>query len=156
MLQMQRKLNKDLGSRLEKTLTDSEAATDKCRSRFDMAVEELERVLLSKAGENAKDAANLPHEINMNNMSKSRTLGKAMSKLKGGPKNPAQMQKMEEEARAKMNAMSDAYRQQVLSTQTIRQEYFNLQMPKMLKVCRHLSLFFYIRYTESCLCARSP
>lgn len=132
-----RKVNKELGTRLERNLVDSESLTEKCKTRFDQAVEELERILLSKAGENAKDNANLPHEVSSTTSSggaSKRTLGKAIGKLKGGPKNPAQLQKLEEEARSKMNSMSDAYRQQVIATQTIRQEYFNLQLPRMLKV----------------------
>jgi hypothetical protein len=134
-----RKSAKDLGARLERNLTDSEISTEKSRNRFDVSVEDLEKILLSKAGENAKDSNNFPstgtdsYGLGAAGAGK-KTFGKAMSKLKGGPKNPAQMQRMEEEARAKMNSMSDAYRQQVLATQTVRQEYFNLQMPRMLKV----------------------
>lgn len=133
-----RKTAKELGTRLERNLLDSENATDKSKVRFDGAVEELERVLLSKAGENAKDLANFPHEMSTGQPGNSgkRTLGKAIGKLKGGPKNAAHFQRMEEDSRAKMNNLSDAYRQQVLATQTIRQEYFNLQLPRMLKVSR--------------------
>jgi len=138
-----RKSAKDLGVRLERNLTDSEVSTEKSRGRFDVSVEELEKILLSKAGENSRDSSNFPstgtdsHGLGAGAGKK--TFGKAMSKLKGGPKNPAQMQRMEEDARAKMNSMSDAYRQQVLSTQTVRQEYFNLQLPRMLKVCHSLA-----------------
>jgi hypothetical protein len=138
-----RKTAKELGTRLERNLLDSENATDKSKMRFDGAVEELERVLLSKAGENARDIANSPHEQSSGAAGQSntgkRTLGKAIGKLKGGPKNAAQIQRMEEDSRAKMNNASDAYRQQVLATQTIRQEYFNLQLPRMLKVSCSLS-----------------
>lgn len=132
-VEKQRKSSKELGTRLERNLTDSETQTEKARIRFDASVEELERILFSKAGENAKDSSNMPADHN--NAGK-RTLGKAIGKLKGGPKNPAQLQRMEEEARYKMNTLSDQYRQQVLSTQTIRQEYFNLQLPRMLKVLK--------------------
>lgn len=129
-----RKSSKETGTRLERNLTDSESQTDKARARFDASVEELERILISKAGENARDIHNMPSDAGhpSNNAGK-RTLGKAIGKLKGGPKNPAQLQRMEEDARYKMNSLSDAYRQQVLATQTIRQEYFNLQLPRMLK-----------------------
>ena len=131
-----RKTAKELGSRLEKNLGDSELQTEKCRNRFDLAVEDLERILISKAGENAKDVNNLLHETNVSQLSSGgkKTFGKAISKLKGGPKNAAQIQRLEEDARAKMNSMSDAYRQQVLATQTVRQEYFRLQLPRLLKV----------------------
>lgn len=129
-----RKASKETGTRLERNLTDSESQTDKARARFDASVEELERILISKAGENARDIHNMPSDVShpSNNAGK-RTLGKAIGKLKGGPKNAAQLQRMEEDARYKMNSLSDAYRQQVLATQTIRQEYFNLQLPRMLK-----------------------
>lgn len=127
-----RKTAKELGNRLERNLTDSESQTDKSRGRFDTSVEDLERILISKAGENARDMSNMPSE-HLSNSSSKRTLGKAIGKLKGGPKNPAQLQRMEEDARYKMNSLSDTYRQSVISTQTIRQEYFNLQLPRMLK-----------------------
>jgi len=149
-----RKVNKELGNRLERNLVDSEGLQEKCKARFDQAVEELERVLLSKAGENSRDANNLPHEQNSGSGGAGmRTLGKAIGKLKGGPKNPAQLQRLEEEARAKMNSMSDAYRQQVLATQTIRQEYFHLQLPRMLKVSLRLPRS---RGSSDCFANRRP
>lgn len=137
-----RKTSKELGNRLERNLVDSEGQTEKCRVRFDLAVEELERILVSKAGENARDVSNFPHhQTSLDGQGSTlgpgagkRTLGKAIGKLKGGPKNPAQLQRMEEEYRMKTQTTSDAYRQQILATQTIRQEYFNLQLPRMLKV----------------------
>lgn len=56
-----------------------------------------------------------------------------MSKLKG-PKTVAQVAKQEEEARARMGQSSDAYRSQVIGAQTMRQEFFNLQLPRILRV----------------------
>lgn len=56
-----------------------------------------------------------------------------MSKLKG-PKNPAQVAKAEEEVRSRMGQSSDAYRAQVQGAQSVRQEYFNLQLPRILRV----------------------
>lgn len=131
-VEKQRKSAKETGTRLERNLTDSESQTEKARTRFDASVEELERILISKAGENVKDQSNMPADHHAGK----RTLGKAIGKLKGGPKNPAQLQRMEEDARYKMNSLSDGYRQQVISTQTIRQEYFNLQLPRMLKTLK--------------------
>lgn len=84
-----------------------------------------------------------------------RTLGKAMTK--GGllfkNKNPTnvgdrvypititsdlrldlQILRQEEEVRARTSTASDTYRAQVKSTQAIRQEYFNLQLPRILRV----------------------
>ena len=56
-----------------------------------------------------------------------------MSKLKG-PKTSAQVAKQEEEVRSRMGQSSDSYRNQVLGAQAVRQEYFNLQLPRILRV----------------------
>lgn len=55
-----------------------------------------------------------------------------MSKLKG-PKTLAQLSKQEEECRVRMGQCSDAYRSQVAGAQTVRKEYFNTQLPKILR-----------------------
>ncbi|GEM12854.1 rho GTPase-activating protein [Rhodotorula toruloides] len=127
-----RKATKELGARLEKGLQEQESLVDKVRSvpldatsielkmslrrariRFDSAAEELERLLVLKQGEVI-------------------TPSSAMSKLKG-PKNAAQIAKQEEEVRSRMGQSSDAYRAQVAGAQAVRQEYFNLQLPRILR-----------------------
>lgn len=62
-----------------------------------------------------------------------RTFGKAMSKLKG-PKSVAQLVKAEEEAHSRLGQSNEAYRAQVLGAQGLRQEYFNSQLPRILRV----------------------
>ncbi|GAA6023927.1 hypothetical protein JCM10207_009279 [Rhodosporidiobolus poonsookiae] len=128
-----RKATKDLGGRLEKGLQEQELLVDKARGRFDSAAEELERLLLLKQGETVTPSS-LPHSSasSTTNASKGRSFGKAMSKLKG-PKNPAQVAKQEEEVRSRMGQSSDAYRAQVAGAQSVRQEYFNLQLPRILR-----------------------
>lgn len=56
-----------------------------------------------------------------------------MSKLKG-PKNAAQYAKQEDEVRTRMGQTSDSYRAQVAGAQTARQEYFQSQLPRVLRV----------------------
>jgi hypothetical protein len=103
------------------------------RGRFDSAAEELERLLMLKQGETFAPSS-LPHSSNSSSTTpKGRSFGKAMSKLKG-PKNPAQVAKAEEEVRSRMGQSSDAYRAQVTGAQAVRQEYFNLQLPRILRV----------------------
>ncbi|GAA5918455.1 hypothetical protein JCM6882_005138 [Rhodosporidiobolus microsporus] len=128
-----RKATKELGTRLERGLTEQEGLVDKARGRFDSAAEELERLLMLKQGETFTPSS-LPHasSSSSSNPSKGRSFGKAMSKLKG-PKNPAQVAKMEEEVRSRMGQSSDAYRAQVAGAQAVRQEYFNLQLPRILR-----------------------
>jgi hypothetical protein len=58
-----------------------------------------------------------------------------MSKLKG-PKNPAQVAKQEEEMRSRMGQASDSYRAMVQGCQSVKQEYFNQQLPKLLRTLK--------------------
>jgi Rho GTPase-activating protein RGD1 len=46
---------KDLSTRFERSLFDSEAAVEKSKARLDLTGEELERVLIQKEGESYKD-----------------------------------------------------------------------------------------------------
>ncbi|GAA5985878.1 hypothetical protein JCM11641_005330 [Rhodosporidiobolus odoratus] len=128
-----RKTTRELGTRLERALLDQEGLVEKARGRFDSAAEELERLLMLKQGESFTPSS-LPHAglSSSNNPSKGRSFGKAMSKLKG-PKNPAQVAKAEEEVRMRMGQSSDAYRAQVQGAQTVRQDYFQTQLPRILR-----------------------
>lgn len=45
-----------------------------------------------------------------------------------------QILKQEEDIRSRTSTASDAFRKEVLSTQAMRQEYFNLQLPRILRV----------------------
>lgn len=117
----------------------SRPACPQARTRFDAAAEELERLLVLKQGESIT-LSSVPHSgASGANPSKGRSFGKAMSKLKG-PKNPAQFAKQEEDVRSRMGQSSDAYRAQVAGAQSIRQEYFNLQLPRILRVRSSLLL----------------
>uniref|UniRef100_V5GSB1 GTPase activating protein n=2 Tax=Kalmanozyma brasiliensis (strain GHG001) TaxID=1365824 RepID=V5GSB1_KALBG len=132
-----RKQARETGSRLEKNLQDAEAGVEKARGRFDTAAEDLERLLLMKSGESAKSG-----EIQSSGgggvSSGKRTLGKAIGKsgLLFKNKNPQQILKQEEEIRARTSTASDAFRREVLSTQGVRQEYFNLQLPRILRTLK--------------------
>lgn len=82
-----RKATKDLASRYERALQESEMALEKAKTRFESTHEELERILLAKEGESMKDAGS--HSRNGAPTGK-RVIGKAAAKgamlLKG--KNP--------------------------------------------------------------------
>ncbi|KAG8855526.1 hypothetical protein FRB96_007030 [Tulasnella sp. 330] len=127
-----RKATKDLANRYEKALQESEIALEKAKARFDATHEELERILIAKEGESQKDAGG--HAKNGTPAGK-RALGKAVAKggmlLKG--KNPTSIAKQEEDVRGRMSSYSDAFRKAVLETQSMRQEYFNFQLPRILR-----------------------
>lgn len=126
-----RKATKDLATRYERALQESEMALEKAKTRFDSTHEELERILLAKEGESMKDGT---HNRNGGPSGK-RVIGKAVAKggmlLKG--KNPASIAKQEEDVRQRMSTYSDAFRKAVLETQAMRQEYFNFQLPRILR-----------------------
>ncbi|EJD47891.1 RhoGAP-domain-containing protein [Auricularia subglabra TFB-10046 SS5] len=132
-----RKQTKELAARFERTLQDSEITTERAKGRFDVTAEELERVLLQKEGETLRDTAvqGQNRSPGLSGAGSKRALGKAVQKggllLKG--KNPNNMLRQEEDVRTRMSAASDVYRKAVLETQTIRQEYFNFQLPRILR-----------------------
>lgn len=130
-----RKYARDTGMRLEKNLTDAELSVEKSRSRFDAAAEDLERLLLLKSGESAR-GGELHGLSQSNGPPGKRTLGKAIGKssLLFKNKNPQQVLRQEEDIRSRTANASDAFRKEVQSTQTIRSDYFRLQLPRILRV----------------------
>ncbi|PFH51020.1 hypothetical protein AMATHDRAFT_85386 [Amanita thiersii Skay4041] len=127
-----RKQTKELASRYERALQESEVLTEKCKTRLDITSEELERVLLAKEGESFKDNMVQPRTTGAGGK---RVIGKAVAKggllLKG--RNPGNIQRQEDDIRARMSTASDQYRKAVIDTQAMRQEYFNFQLPRILR-----------------------
>ncbi|KAJ7603645.1 Rho GTPase activation protein [Roridomyces roridus] len=130
-----RKQTKELATRYERALQESEAITEKCKNRLDITSEELERVLLQKEGESLKDNT---VQTRQGGAGGKRAIGKAVAKggllLKG--KNPGNIQRQEDDIRSRMSAASDAYRKAVTDTQSMRQEYFNFQLPRILRALK--------------------
>ncbi|KAH6910044.1 GTPase activating protein [Coprinopsis sp. MPI-PUGE-AT-0042] len=128
-----RKQTKDLASRYERALQESEVATEKCKNRLDFTSEELERLLLQKEGESFKDTTfKSPTAAGGGGK---RAIGKAVAKggllLKG--KNPGNILRQEDDIRQRVSVASDQYRKSVTDTQAMRQEYYNLQLPRILR-----------------------
>ncbi|KAH7905642.1 Rho GTPase activation protein [Hygrophoropsis aurantiaca] len=131
-----RKQTKELASRYERALQESEIMMEKCKTRLDASSEELERVLLQKEGESFKDSglqAKSPGGVGGK-----RVLGKAVAKggllLKG--KNPGNILRQEDDIRSRVSNASDSYRKALTDTQTMRQEYFNFQLPRILRALK--------------------
>ncbi|MBW0491161.1 hypothetical protein O181_030876 [Austropuccinia psidii MF-1] len=157
-----RKANKDVSWRLEKNLSESEGLTEKAKAKFDVTVEELERVLISKSGEHSNiklpggsgsgtaatnnnpnglfNSSTLIGSSNFQKSGQAKVLGKAISKLTTkATRSAGHLAKMEDDMRNKMSNVSDVYRAQVLATQQVRQEYFNLQLPRILRTLKENS-----------------
>ncbi|WAR61997.1 hypothetical protein PtB15_14B91 [Puccinia triticina] len=148
-----RKANKDVGWRLEKNLAESEGLTEKAKAKFDVTVEELERVLMSRQAENPTGApgtgpggsssagiSSNPSSSSSQPKSQAKAIGKAISKLAAkGTRSAGHLARLEDDVRSRMGTVSDAYRAQVLATQQVRQEYFNLQLPRILRTLKEHS-----------------
>ncbi|KAF8972672.1 GTPase activating protein [Flammula alnicola] len=130
-----RKQTKDLANRYERALQESEGITEKCKNRLDFTSEELERVLLQKEGESIKDTGMANRTGGAGGK---RVIGKAVAKggmlLKG--KNPGNIQRQEDDIRSRLSTASDQYRKAVTETQAMRQEYFNFQLPRILRALK--------------------
>ncbi|KAK7466328.1 Rho GTPase-activating protein [Stygiomarasmius scandens] len=131
-----RKTNKELSTRYERALQEAEGLTEKSKNRLDVSSEELERLLLQKEGEASKD-----NYVQAKPVGGKRAIGKAVAKggllLKG--KNPGNIQRQEDEIRARVSAASDSFRKAVIDAQTMRQEYFNFQLPRILRALKECS-----------------
>ncbi|KAF8996072.1 Rho GTPase activation protein [Hymenopellis radicata] len=130
-----RKQTKDLATRYERALIESQGITEKSKNRLDLTSEELERVLLQKEGESLKDNS---VQIRQGGVGGKRVIGKAVAKggllLKG--KNPGNIQRQEDDIRTRMSTASDAFRKAVTDTQAMRQEYYNFQLPRILRALK--------------------
>ncbi|KAF4610559.1 hypothetical protein D9613_006706 [Agrocybe pediades] len=130
-----RKQTKDLATRYERALQESETLTEKCKNRLDFTSEELERVLLQKEGESFKDTG---LQSRGGHAGGKRAIGKAVAKggllLKG--KNPGNIQRQEDDIRSRLSNASDQYRKAMTETQAMRQEYFNFQLPRILRALK--------------------
>ncbi|KAG8832673.1 hypothetical protein FRC17_000892 [Serendipita sp. 399] len=135
-----RKQVKDTHTSYERILLESEATMDKAKMRFDGAQDELERFLVMKEGENPKDARQTSPQINVKRgpMGLGRVVVKGSGMLLKG-KNPAALGRQEEEVRHRVAVASDSFHKASLETQALRQEYFNLQLPKILRALKELS-----------------
>ncbi|OCF32411.1 GTPase activating protein [Kwoniella heveanensis CBS 569] len=141
-----RKVHKDNGTRYQGILQESEQVMDKAKARFDSTAEELERLLVAKEGESFKDAGMRSSASTSSANAAAgpgagggkRALNKAINKggllFKG--KGAGSMQRQEDDVRARMAQSSETFRKAVLESQALRQEYFNFQLPKILRLLK--------------------
>lgn len=124
-----RRQHRDLGFRYEKNLLDAENNVEKARTRFDVASEDLERVLLVKTGDSARAA-----DMSIGVAAGKRTLGMPFSKSSMfKSKNPQQILRHEDEFRLKKTNAHESLRGEAHNAQSIRHEYFHMQLPGVLR-----------------------
>lgn len=120
----------DMGTRLERNLTDAEGGVERARGRFELAAEDLERVMLVKQGETSRA---MDMSIGAS-ASRQGLFGKSLQRsglFKN--KNPQQMLRHEDEFRVKKNTAHEALRREAQGAQGVRQEYFAQHLPRILR-----------------------
>jgi Rho GTPase-activating protein RGD1 len=115
------------------------AALNKAERQFVTAQDELERFVVAKEGESMKDARMQPPQQGSGGGRKGQSpIVKAIGK--GGMllnrKNPAALARQEDDVRARMSSASNGYHKSKLDMQGLKSEFFNLQLPRTLRVRR--------------------
>ncbi|KAG0169217.1 hypothetical protein DFQ30_003852 [Apophysomyces sp. BC1015] len=106
-----RKQAKEMGLKHEKALSDAEISLGKSKQKYEMLSEEWERAILQKNGE----TVHIPKKGFFKNN-----------------KTQAQLDKAEEDARAKATLADQNYRTQLQTTNLSRQQYFQNHLPNIL------------------------
>jgi len=108
------------------------------------AQEDLEKFVITKEGESMKDSRMLGPQHTSSHRKGPSPIVKAIGK--GGMfnrKNPAALARQEDDVRARMSAASNSYQKTKQDMQGLKSEYFNLQLPRTLRVGRWR--FFFIQ-----------
>ncbi|KAF9994955.1 hypothetical protein BGZ80_007647, partial [Entomortierella chlamydospora] len=112
-----RKQFKEAGAKQERIVQEHEQNLEKAKQKYDTLTEEWERAILQKAADPTASK---------------KTMTKGMSIFRQ-PKSVNQLQRQEEEARAKASSAHEQYKTQLAKTNDTRQYYFSHTLPSMLK-----------------------
>ncbi|KAF9165092.1 hypothetical protein BGX20_000716, partial [Mortierella sp. AD010] len=112
-----RKQFKEAGAKQERIVQEHEQNLEKAKQKYDTLTEEWERAILQKAADPTASK---------------KTITKGMSIFRQ-PKSVNQLQRQEEEARAKASSAHEQYKTQLAKTNDTRQYYFSHTLPSMLK-----------------------
>ncbi|CAO3668733.1 unnamed protein product [Umbelopsis ramanniana] len=110
-----RKMTKDLSARHERVLVDAELALTKAKQRYDISSEEWETKLMQL---------------------KTEAGGMSLKGMFKPNRNQAQLNKYEDEARNKAGAADEQYKQQLSYANSLRKDYFEEHLPKMLSTLK--------------------
>lgn len=121
---------KDTHASYERNYTESLAALSKAHGRLVTAQEELERFVITKEGESMKDSRMLGPQHG----SSRKGPGPISHIVKGGMFNRKNPARQEDEVRARMSGASNSYQKSKQDMLGLKSEYFNLQLPRTLRV----------------------
>ncbi|KAJ3412802.1 hypothetical protein HDV05_000208 [Chytridiales sp. JEL 0842] len=124
-----RKQLKDAGYKHWKAVHDAEMSLEKSKTKYESLSEDWERALLNK-----DNAADPTLALRKNAMSKS--ISSPMHMFMQNSNNPTKLQKAEEDARSKASTANENYKQQLLSTNSIRASYFQKHLPRFIRMLK--------------------
>ncbi|KAL6630167.1 RhoGAP-domain-containing protein [Neocallimastix californiae] len=125
-----RKQLKEAGLKHQKAVTDSETLLEKAKVKYETSSEAWEEAILEKEKHFVEHYGNQ----NMQQMSGYNTITKKkVSLFSKNNTNPTKLQKVEDDARNKAAQANEAFKQQLISTNTTRREFFRKNLPKILR-----------------------
>ncbi|GAN08229.1 rhoGAP-domain-containing protein [Mucor ambiguus] len=105
-----RKQVKEIGIRHERNRLDAESSLEKSKQKYDMLSEDWERAILAR---NNNDSDHLPKKAGLFKSNKT----------------PAQLKKQVDESCVKANHAQTTYKNQLVTTNATRQDYYQTQLP---------------------------
>ncbi|KAG4100936.1 RhoGAP-domain-containing protein [Neocallimastix lanati (nom. inval.)] len=125
-----RKQLKEAGLKYQKTVSDSEALLEKAKIKYETSSEAWEEAILEKERHFVEHFGNQ----NLQQMSGFNTITKKkVSLFSKNNVNPTKLQKVEDEARNKAAQANEAFKQQLVSTNATRREFFGKNLPRILR-----------------------
>ncbi|KAJ1559289.1 hypothetical protein HK405_011235 [Cladochytrium tenue] len=137
-----RKEFKDAGLRRWKAVHDSEAALDKAKTRYESCSEEWERALLNREqsqSEVGSGSAGFPLVGGSARRQNAAGMGKGVNLFMHSSANPAKLQKVEDDARARAASANEVYKQQLQTTNSLRSEYLQKQLPDYISSLKEIN-----------------
>jgi len=122
-----RKQLKEAGLKHQKAVSDSESLLEKAKIKYETCSEAWEEAILEKERQFVEHYGNATLASQGNGTVKKKSLfGK-------NTVNPTKLQKIEDDARNKAAQANESFKSQLISTNTIRREFFRNNLPRILK-----------------------
>ncbi|ORX56094.1 RhoGAP-domain-containing protein [Piromyces finnis] len=124
-----RKQLKEAGLKHQKAVIDSESLLEKAKIKYETCSEAWEEAILEKERQFVEHYGN----VSMSNQVNGYNTIRKKSLFSKNTVNPTKLQKNEDETRNKAAQANEAFKVQLISTNTIRREFFRNNLPRILK-----------------------
>jgi len=125
-----RKQLKEAGLKHQKAVADSEGLLEKAKMKYETSSEAWEEAILEKERQLVEHYGN-PNMASQ--VSGYNTVSKKKSLFSKNTVNPTKLQKIEDEARNKAAQANEAFKLQLVTTNSVRREFFRKNLPRILR-----------------------